>query len=74
MANWFGGSVGSGGGARSWQNSLDSFKNQVSSSLREVVDAVAVDPSTLDSENDHADNSEQQKPDASILSSNVDVR
>lgn len=46
MSSWFSGG-GGGGGNRSWQSSLDSLKNQVSSSLREVVDAVAVDPSTL---------------------------
>ena len=50
MAGWFSGS-GGGGGTRSWQSSLDSIKNQVSTSLREVVDAVAVDPSTLNPEN-----------------------
>ena len=49
MAGWFSGS-GGGGGTRSWQSSLDSIKNQVSTSLREVVDAVAVDPSTLNPE------------------------
>ena len=54
MSGWFGGS-GGGGGNRSWQTSLDSLKNQVSNSLREVVDAVAVDPSTLNPEDDATD-------------------
>ena len=51
MSNWFSGGGGNGG-MRSWQTSLDSLKNQVSSSLREVVDAVAVDPSTLNPNDD----------------------
>ena len=50
MSGWFGGGSGGAGGTRSWQTSFDSLKNQVSSSLREVVDAVAVDPSTLNPE------------------------
>ena len=47
MSCWFGGGGGGAGGNRSWQTSFDSLKNQVSSSLREVVDAVAVDPDSL---------------------------
>ena len=53
MSSWFSGG-GAGGG--SWQSSFDSLKNQVSSSLKEVVDSVAVDPSTLNPEDNNVEN------------------
>ena len=58
MSGWFGGG-GGGTGNRSWQSSLDSLKNQVSSSLREVVDAVAVDPSTLNPDDTEPNSQEE---------------